>query len=72
MKTDIALSLYLALTKLVVLYQVQPFRPRLRCGGGVVDATVLNCTVPAGRTRCRPTGGGTGLASDASGPCSGR
>lgn len=34
MKTDIVLALSISLTKLVVLYQVQPFRPRLRCGGG--------------------------------------
>lgn len=58
------------LFKLVVLYQVQPFRPRLRWLGLLRDA--LSCTAPAARTRCRPMGGGTGPASDASGPCNGR
>lgn len=76
MKTDIC-YLTFSLTKfaffffkLVVHYQVQPFRPRLRWLGLLRVAP--SCTALAARTRCRPTGGGTGPASDASGPCSDR
>lgn len=32
----------------------------------------FSCTVLEARTRCRPMGGGTDPASDASGPCSDR